>query len=188
MQVESGPQQADDRTAVDVVDDLADDAVGTETSGCVIGRQMENFRDDAAQQVVARAHDFFDDVAESRRWLRDFMGHDANVPGGTVFGIHAAQDARNEKPESFFRGLRVDNGLLDDFALRGANGFAENFGIETELVAKVIIDGGDVGSGAGSDFTHGGGVKTDVGENFTGCGDEFGPGGVRYGERRRRFS
>src|SRR6185437_11786451 len=58
------------------------------------------------------------------------------------------------------------------------HGVAEDGEIEAGFVAEMVVDGGDVGVGAGADFADGGGLEAVFGEDLTGSFDEAGAGGI----------
>jgi len=152
----------------------------TQTSGCVIGGEVKDFAEDDAQLLVARAHHLVYDMSQSGGRLGHLMRHNPEIPGRPIAGVHAAQNAGDEKTEGFFRSFGMRHSLLHDFALIGANRFAQNLSVEAELIAEVIVHGSDIGTGTQADFANRGRLETALGKDFAGGVDQLGAGGVRF--------
>jgi len=67
---------------------------------------------------------------------------------------------------------------VGDFSVIDASGLAKNFEVQTRFVAEIVIDGGYVGPGAGTDIANRGGLKALVGKDLARGLDDFLPGKV----------
>ena len=75
------------------------------------------------------------------------MGHDPEVPVWPVPSEQAVQTGADDSPEDLFRGrILVDHGLRR-LEFGEARGLPHHLGVESQLVAEVIVDGGDIGPG-----------------------------------------
>lgn len=165
---EIGPEQFDDGAGVRVVDDLADDAVGAEARDVVIRRPVEQAREDLAHGGVVGSDDFFDDAGQGVGGLRHFVNHDAEMAGVSGARImHAEQHGGDEEAQGFFGSFGEGSGFAGfGIASAGGHGMAQDGEVEAGFIAEMVIDGGDVGSGAGADIADGRGLEAVFGEDF----------------------
>src|SRR5262249_45236256 len=105
----------------------------------------------------------------------------AEVAGAAGDGaVHAMQHGGDDEPESFFRRLAGESDLARvGMAEVQRHGVAEDGGVGAGFIAKMVVDGGDVGVRTGTDFADGSGLETLLGEDLTGGLDEAGAGGIR---------
>lgn len=177
---EIGPEQVDDRAGVRVVDDLADDAMGAEPGNIVIRRPVQNTREDLAHSGVVGSDDFFDNAGQGVGGLRHFVNHDAKMAGASGGGkVHAEQHGGDHEAQSFFGCFGEGRGVARfGMATGSGHGVAQNGEVEAGFIAKMIVDGGDVGSGASADVADSGRLEAVFGEDFAGGIDEPAARGV----------
>lgn len=175
-----GPEEVDDGAGVGVVDHLADDAVGAEARDIGIRRLVEQLREDMAHGGVVGSDDFFDDAGQSVCGLRHFVNHDAEVTGTAGGGmVHAEQHGGDHEAQGFFRRIGEKRGIAGfGLAAAGGHGVTQDGEVEAGFIPEMVVDGGDVGSGASADVADGGGLEAVFGEDLAGCIDEAGAGGV----------
>jgi len=95
--------------------------------------------------------------------------------GGVLAAAQGAVEERADEAEEALLGRGV---VLWDahvhrvfFEAQGDAG-VDDFGVKAVLVAEVVVDGGDVGVGAGADVAHGGFPEALLGEDFAGGFEE----------------
>ena len=171
------PQQ---RAGKDVDQDLPHDAEGAKPGLVVVGRQTDHSADQSQQALKERAADLIDELAQRRRGLRQFVDQDAEVPVGPVAPADAAAGAPGSPPAgclpeapSWLRAVRMPSSSA------ARSGLLDDLGVEAQLVAEVIVDGGDIGARGDADFADGGGAIAAVGEDPSGNVEQLVAGGLR---------
>ena len=66
-----------------------------------------------------------------------------------------------------------------------ADRFLEHGVIKAHFVAEMVVDGGDVGAGAGADIANGGGLEAVFREDLAGRFKQAGAGNLLFGAGRR---
>ncbi len=184
--LELGPNAGEQGSGEDVGEDLAHDADGAEARLVVVGGQAEHASDEVKHALEERTADLVDEAADGGGGLGHLVGEDAEVPIWAVSAIDAAHAGTDDSAQDVFgRSIHVE-GIAYAFEFGGSGGLLDDLGVEAKLVAKVIVDRGNIGSGCDGDFTDGSGSIAAVGEDAAGYVDEFFTGGVGDGGTARR--
>ena len=64
--------------------------------------------------------------------------------------------------------------LVDDSVSRSADRMPEDFGVQLQLVAEMVVHQRDVDAGAGANLAHGGGLESGFGEDLSRGIEQFG--------------
>ncbi len=96
------------------------------------------------------------------------------VPARPIGSADPEEHGVDQFAKGRFRRGGAGEGPIDDSVFRSADGMPEDFGVEFQLVAEMVVDQSDVGAGAGADLADGGGLESGFGEDLTGGVEEFG--------------
>jgi hypothetical protein len=105
----------------------------------------------------------------------------ADASGGGI--VHAEQHDGDHEAQGFFGSFSQGRGVAGfRIASAGGHRVAQNGEVQAGFIAEMIVDGGDIGSGAVADVADGGGLEAVFGENLPGGIDEAGAGSVVVGD------
>jgi hypothetical protein len=138
------PKLSQDRARVRVVDYLSDDADSAEPRCLVVGRQSKYRADDLAKPAVHRPNRFVNDARQCGRRMREFVSHQTEAQVGAIGSAHLFEHRANGLSQNFFGLCVVVERLSNGFILHSAYGLPQDFGIQAELVAKMIIHCSDI--------------------------------------------
>lgn len=159
--------------AVMIENYLTNDAHGAKADGLGIRFAAKQIADDGHKQVRKRANMLFHHGIERGAGFDHLAGHQAAMARLRARGKNAPKEGTCERVQPLFRrgfGRQAHVGRI--FFQAETKTLGEHSGVKAVLVAKVIIDGGDIGARALADFPHGGRVKPDFGEDLAGGFEE----------------
>src|SRR5437773_1058908 len=99
--------------------------------------------------------------------MRELVGHQTETQVGAICAAHLLEHRSNRMPQLFFRRGVVVERLSNGFVLYGSDGLPEDFGVQAELVAEVIVNGGDVRARARAYLTDSRVIVADFGEDLS---------------------
>lgn len=150
-----GAEAVDQRAVLQVKEALADDAEAEQVQGTFVEAAAGHFAQGFEELVTFGPDVFVDHAVEGRGGRDHFPRHDQTVPG-RAFRIQSAPDhAFDEKHEPFHGGRVLGPGAGVRRFLGGTVARGDQFLVETGLVPKVIVDGGDVYAGPLGDHSNG---------------------------------
>ena len=173
-QFQFGPELGDHVARMRVVNHLRDDAVRRKAGPCRARPARSSMAaDQLAEAIVNGPHGLIDHARHGGRGLREFVHHQPEMPSGTIGPADSLQHGVDQFAKSLFGRSRAVERLLDDSVFRSADRMPEDFGVELQLVAEMIIDQRDVDAGAGADFADGRGLETGFGKDLAGGIEQF---------------
>lgn len=158
---------ADDRLVDVVKETLSDDAEADHVAVRLFAVSGRYLGDDFAEDFGHGADVIMNNLDAGGGGMNHFAHGEAEVPSGSSLGEQAAQKRTDKVAELGFGRSCIRPGRHGSEFLAGAIRVADGLEIELLLVAKVVVDGGDVGPGGLADLSYGGGLETFFGKGIT---------------------
>src|ERR1019366_2294518 len=117
---------------------------GGETYPIVVRRQSEHETDQLTEAVVNRPHGLVDHAGHRGSWLGEFVHHQLEVPSGAIGPAYSQEHGMDQFAKGRFWRGRAAERLVDDSVSRSPDRMPQDFGVQLQLVAEVIVHQRDV--------------------------------------------
>ena len=141
---------------------LRDDTVSTQPCLGSIRRFINQLADHLAQTYFVWPDGLFDNLRESWRRLGHLASHQLAPQRRALNTEYSPQVPLHDRCQFLFRRQVLGNGRFF-----GEAACSKNFPIQSDFVAEVVVDRGDIGSSAVTNLPHGGVLKPLLGEYLT---------------------
>ncbi len=143
------------------------------------GVKIEHAADQLAETIVNRPHGLVDHARHRGSGLGEFVHHQPEVPSGTIGPADPQEHGVDQFAKSLLGRGRAAIALLDDSVSRRADRMPEDFGVQLQLVAEMVIHQRDVDAGASANLAYRRGLESGFGKDLSRGVEQLGTRVVR---------